>query len=352
VWGFHAKSVHLIVNKCPAGPLPALLYPPEKGVIYLLLLDLKAIMSSNSAKKYAVGVDIGGTNLRVALVSEKGEVIRKVKEPTSGDIRARLKAILPDFIDSAVAGVGIGAAGVIDRAEQNILMAHNLNILDGLSLRELGLGVPVYLENDANAAALGEQWAGAGQQYKSFALFTLGTGVGGGFVKDGSLLDVPFEVGHMSVEAEGEKCNCGNFGCMELYCSARALTSAAAAELEKDRESTLRDCCHGNIYNISAEEISRAAFDGDALSRELLKRAGRYLGVGVANIIHLLKPEAVVLTGGLTGAWDILAEEARREASRRVLKSLMEQVDIIRSPLGAEDAGILGAAALVLHGRD
>ncbi len=295
---------------------------------------------------------MGGTNLRVALVSDKGEVLRKTSEPSGGDIRARLKELISSFMSDEVEGVGIGVAGFIDRKEGKVITSHNLQVLDGTNLGELDLDVPVYLENDANAAALGEKWLGTGKQYRDFALITLGTGVGGGFVHKGHLLDVPFEVGHLSVEANGDKCPCGNYGCLELYCSAKALTNAAADALEQGRESVLRQCCHGNIYNISAEEITRAAFDGDSLARELLKQAGRYLGVALANLIHLLSPEAIVITGGLTGAWDILVEEARKETSKRVLKGLMENIVFIRSTLGTEDAGTIGAAAVVFDGPD
>ena len=303
-------------------------------------------------KRYAIGVDIGGTNLRVALVSHQGEVVRKTSEPSGGDIRARLKDLISSFMTNEVEGVGIGVAGFIDRNEGKVITSHNLQVLDGTNLGELGLDVPVYIENDANAAALGENWLGAGKQYKSFVLITLGTGVGGGFVYNGRLLNVPFEVGHMSVEAEGEKCPCGNYGCLELYCSSKALTSAAAAALEDGRESILRECCRGNIYNISAEEVTRAAFDGDALARELLKRAGNYLGVALANLIHLLTPEAIVITGGLTGAWDILVVEAKRVSAKRVLRGLMDNVEFMKSSLGTEDAGTIGAAAVVFNGPE
>jgi glucokinase len=250
-----------------------------------------------------------------------------------------------------VIGVGIGIAGFIDKKEAKVITSHNLSVLDGTNFAELGFNVPVHVQNDANAAALGEKWLGAGKKYKNFVLITLGTGVGGGFIHDGKLLDVPFEIGHLSVEARGEKCPCGNYGCLELYCSAVALSNAAADALEQGRESMLRECCHGNIYNISAEEITRAAFDGDSLARELLKNAGFYLGVALSNITHLLMPEAIVITGGLTGAWEILVEEARRESSKRVLKGLMNNVEFMRSPLGSEDAGTIGAAAMVFDGQ-
>ena len=272
-----------------------------------------------------------------------------MKEPSGADVRARLKTLITEFMGPAVAGVGIGVAGVVNKAQKKVITSHNLQFMDGMSFGQLGLDVPVTLENDANAAALGERWLGAGKTHESFALLTLGTGVGGGYIHEGRLLDVPFEVGHMSVAAGGDKCPCGNYGCLELYCSARALSNAASAALEKGAESFLSDCCQGNIYKISAADISRAAFDGDSLARGLLKDAGRYLGVALANIIHLLNPEAIVLTGGLVGSWDILVEEANREASKRVLGGLMRKTSIIRSQMGAEDAGVIGAASMVFN---
>jgi len=300
-------------------------------------------------KRYAIGVDIGGTNLRMALVTEKGEIVRNIKEPSGADVRARLKTLLGEFMTPEVVGVGIGVAGVVDKAQKIVVTSHNLQVMDGMSFGKLGVKVPVIIENDANAAALGENWMGTGKTHKDFALITIGTGVGGGYIHEGHLLDVPFEVGHMSVEAGGEKCLCGNYGCLELYCSARGIASAASDALEAGRESILLESCQGNIYKISAAEVTRAAFDGDALGRELLRNAGHYLGVALSNIMHLLAPSAIVITGGLVGAWDILVEEAKKETSKRVLGGLMRSTEIIRSTLGPEDAGVIGAASMVFN---
>jgi glucokinase len=299
-------------------------------------------------KKYAIGVDLGGTNLRVALVSREGRIVEKIKESTSGDIMGSLKeAVLK--LGSEAAGVGIGVAGLIDRESQAVISSPNIPSLNGKSFRDLGFELPLVVENDANAAALGEKWLGAGKQYGSFVLLTLGTGIGGGLVHNGELLGVAAEVGHMSINAGGEKCPCGNYGCLENYASARAIKDAAIKALEQGAVSVLRDCCKGNIYKMTPEEIYEAAFDGDGLAREVLKEAGRYLGAGIANLINIMSPEAVILTGGLTGAWDIYIKEAIREASRRAFKGLFESVSIVPSSLGGDDAGVLGAAALVLN---
>jgi glucokinase len=210
---------------------------------------------------------------------------------------------------------------------------------------------PVVFENDANCAALGERWMGAGKEFRNFVLMTLGTGIGGGIVYDCDLLGIPAEVGHMSIDSRGSKCPCGNHGCLELYASARAITGAATKALEQGEASILRDCCKGNIYKIIPEDIYAAAFDGDNLARGVLKTAGRHLGTGIANLINIMGPDAIILTGGLIGAWDIFIEEAIKEASRRTFIGLFERVRIAPSALGGDDAGVIGAAGLILHGK-
>lgn len=306
------------------------------------------------SKHYAIGVDLGGTNLRVALVSSTGEVIEKLRVPTEGEPLEALNEGIERLLGEKVKGIGLGIAGLIDRENQTVIKSPNLPALNGRSFKGLdfGGGLPVVIENDANCAALGERWMGAGRQFRNFVLMTLGTGIGGGIVCDGKLLEVAAEVGHMSIISGGEKCLCGNLGCLENYASARGIVDAAVKALEKDgAESGLRQLCNGNIYKLTAEDIYNASYEGDAVAREALKAAGRHLGVGIANLINIFSPEAVILTGGLTGAWDIFIEEAIREASRRAFKGLFDRVKIIPSALGVEDAGILGAAALVLHER-
>ena len=188
--------------------------------------------------------------------------------------------------------------------------------------------------------------SGAGKNFENFVLLTLGTGIGGGIIHKGELLDVSAEVGHMSINAEAEKCPCGNIGCLENYASARAMIARAVAMLEKGTESMLKECCKGSIYKITPEDIYNSALEGDTLSREILREAGRALGVGLANLINILSPEAIILAGGLVGAWNIYVQEAIREASRRAFKDLFDAVKIIPSSLG-DEAGVVGAASLV-----
>jgi glucokinase len=300
-------------------------------------------------KHYAIGIDLGGTNLRVALVSEDGTIVKKIKGPSSDSIAESILKSIGEVFNEDVAGVGFGIAGLLDKEKGLVIESPNLPAINGLNVVETvreRFGVPVFLENDAQVAALGERWMGEGKTLKSFVLITLGTGIGGSIVYNGALMNVPAEIGHMSVVANGEKCSCGNYGCLELYASARAMLAYAITSLESGSESALRECCKGNIYKLTPEDIYRLALDGDTLAREILKEAGRYLGVGISNIIHLFGPDAVILAGGLTGAWNIYIQEAIREASRRTFKRLFDTVKILPSSLG-DDAGVLGSSSLV-----
>jgi len=300
--------------------------------------------------KYAIGIDIGGTNIRAAIVSDKGEIIKKIKEKSSGDIIHAIHKSVENLFNENIAGIGFAVAGLIDYQKGSVLISPNLPSIEGedfvnkLSAR---FNLPVIIENDANAAAYGELCAGAGRNYSDFVLLTLGTGIGGGIIYNKKLMNVSAEIGHMSINSEGKKCLCGNYGCLESYASARAIISSAIAFLENGRKSILRDW-NNNYKKITAQEIFRAAKDGDLLSIEVFKNAGKFLGIGISNIINILSPEAVILTGGLTGAWDIYVKEAITIASERALKHLFKRTKIIKSEL-TDDAGIIGAAGLVFN---
>jgi glucokinase len=301
------------------------------------------------SKKYAIGIDLGGTNLRAALVSDEGEIVRKVRKSSSEEVFGALLESIEEVRSSEIVGIGLGVAGVIDRKNGRVFSSPNLRSVEGIDLVHgihRKFQVPVFIENDANVAALGEKVSGAGKNFENFVLLTLGTGIGGGIIRRGELLDVSAEVGHMSINAEAEKCPCGNVGCLENYASARAMIARAVAMLEKGTESLLKECCKGSIYKITPEDIYTAALEGDTLSREILREAGRALGVGLANLINILSPEAIILAGGLVGAWNIYVQEAIREASRRAFKDLFDAVKIIPSSL-RDETGVVGAASLV-----
>jgi len=302
-------------------------------------------------KRYAIGIDLGGTNMRVGLVSGDGQMIEKFKEPTSEGVLDSVVQAIRGLISTEVSGIGIGVAGLIGKKSRKVLISPNLHIVEKIDMvKEISerFAVPVYIENDANAAALGELWAGVGRGLSDFILLTLGTGIGGGIVYNRQLVSVSAEIGHMSIDADGEKCPCGNSGCLESYASVRAILSKAFSALESGRESLLREYAGGNFYKLTAEDIYKAALEGDNLARELLKNAGRYLGIGIANMINLMSPDAIILAGGLTGAYDIYVQEAIKEASKRAFKELFEKVGIMPSLL-MDDAGVIGAARLVFQ---
>lgn len=306
------------------------------------------------AKNYAIGVDIGGTNIRAALVNSSGEVESKVKESTG----RKPFEVIHKLIDSLyrkhsrqICGIGIAVAGIIDRDAGTVLRSPNISGLEGINIETEVKGryrACIVVENDANAAAYGEKCAGAGRDFKDFVILTLGTGIGGGIVMNNKLLPVAAEVGHMSIKADGQPCACGNVGCLESYASASAIIGNAVSGIEKGSSSILKGIYNGNFYKINAEDIYKAALDGDPLSRTVLRDAGKSLGIGIANLINILSPEAIILTGGLLGAWNIYVESAIQEASKRALKELYNKVKIIPSSLG-DNAGIIGAAMLVFE---
>ncbi len=302
-------------------------------------------MISNSA---VIALDIGGTNIRAALVTQNGDILARHRESTGTDPTKTIFQMVDQLASTEVAGIGAAVAGIVNHAAGRVLRAPNIEALSGVSLRSLlgeRYGLPVRIENDANAAALGERWLGAGREFDSFVLLTLGTGIGCGIVINGELLPVAAEAGHISICNDGTACACGNVGCLEQHASATAVVSRAVAEIEREAPSQLREFHQGNFYKITAENIYAAALDGDALARTVLREAGKSLGVGMAAIINLFSPEAVILAGGLTGAWNIYGKAAVQEASRRALPELFAATKIIVSPV-FDDAGLLGAARL------
>jgi glucokinase len=298
-----------------------------------------------------IGVDLGGTNMRTALVTPAGDICEKQKEETrASEGHRKVIEKLTGSIDrligiakgqgQAVAAVGVGAPGVIHGATGVVIKSPNFPDWNDLPLKamlEAALKIPVVIENDANAAALGEQWKGAAKGIGSMILLTLGTGVGGGIVLDGRIWHgadgMAGELGHMTIIPDGRACGCGNTGCLEMYASSRGIIMAFGSERGSPGPG-----------DVSSEQVYRAAREGDAAAIRAMQSMGRSLGIGIANLINIFNPEMVVIGGGVKDAWDLFIEATRAEVRKRAFAYPAERTRIVPSLLG-DDAGMVGAAA-------
>lgn len=308
-----------------------------------------------------LAIDIGGTKLAAGIVDAAGSILARGEVPTVAaegpervlDRIVRLaegvKAV-PRVSAGAIRRIGIGCAGPVDRQAGLILNPPNLPgwvCVPLVEHIERALGLPAVLENDANAAALGEFRYGAGKGANSLVYLTVSTGIGSGIILDGKIWhgvkDGAGEVGHMTLLPDGPICGCGSRGCLEALASGPSIARRAREALATERPSRLREA-----GDFTAADVVRLAREGDALAAEVWEETVRYLGLGVAAIVTILAPERVVIGGGVTQAGDLLFEGLRREVRRRVKLVAVESVAILPAALGP-DVGILGAAAVALE---
>jgi glucokinase len=301
-----------------------------------------------------LGIDLGGTNIGVALVDESGIRFQKRILTLSAQGAERVIARITEtaaeiMAQAAGAGlkaeaVGVAAPGILDQRQRSIVYSPNLN-WHNVPLVEIlnhKFGLPIYMENDANIYALGEFVFGAGRQKHDLVCFTLGTGVGSGIICQGKILTPSSgwsaEIGHMVVQPnEGRLCHCGNRGCLEAYASATGLKSMLNEALAAGAESTL-------TRNDDVRALSRAAGQHDKLAQEILQQAGRYLGLGIVNTVVTTGITMIVLGGGVAAAWEFMVQSTMGQI-RNSLKIIdHQQVSITVSQLGAA-APLLGAAA-------
>lgn len=322
-------------------------------------------MPKNS--RWILGVDIGGTNIVVGLVPFEGgeplglrriptlpeaggeDVVRRVAEAALGSMEEVFQSRSGSRKD--VAGVGIGAPGPLNRMTGVLLEAPNLGWRD-FPLRELiskALDFPAELDNDANCATYGEWWMGAGKGSDTLVGLTLGTGIGGGFVVNGEIhhgaSDAAGEFGHTTIDSTGRKCKCGNYGCLEAYASGPNIAARAVEGIEAGTESLLVELVGGDLDKITAATVYEGVVLGDPYAHEVMKETAQFLGVGVANLINALNPDAVVIAGGVTRAGDHLFVPLRKEVRRRAFRSAVEACRIVPAAL-PETAGVIGAAGI------
>jgi glucokinase len=319
----------------------------------------------SEGSRWIVGLDIGGTNMVVGLVPFEGgdpQGVRKVRtHPERGgeDVVARAAGVVRESISSIqadggaseVLGIGIGSPGPLNRKTGMVLETPNLGFTD-FPLRDLiskSTGLPATLDNDANCATYGEWWQGAGQGARILVGLTLGTGIGGGLVMDGEIFhgasDAAAEFGHMTIDTTGRKCKCGNYGCMEAYASGPNIAARAVEGLEAGTDSVLSELVDGRLEDITAATVYEAVVLGDAFAAEVMKETAKVLGVGIANLVNALNPDAVVIAGGVTRAGDHLFEPLRKEVRRRAFRSAVEACRVVPAAL-PETAGLIGAAGV------
>lgn len=303
-------------------------------------------------KRY-VGIDLGGTNLKLGLVSAEGELLRRHGTPTEAaegpaHVLARMADAVRQLAEQAglalqdVAAVGVGVPGPLDSEAGVIHFTPNLAGWINVPVRDTlqdALGRTVVVENDANAAAYGEFRVGAGRDVQSMFVLTLGTGVGGGIIQDGRLLrgasDTGAELGHVIVQYGGRLCGCGNRGCLEAYASATAVVDRFR------RDATVSELARRDA--LEAKDVFEAAAGGDKAAARIVSETAEYLAVGITSVLHALNPEMVVLTGGMMGAGEVFLDEIRRHVRALAFPSAWEACDVRASTLGG-DAGILGSA--------
>ncbi len=300
---------------------------------------------------YSIGVDLGGTNLRAAAIDCSGKLLEKIAGNTNfsegrdavlGDIVAAMSALRARHGTTELAGIGIGVPGFIQFHEGIVRNANNLPFLENFAMRdalEKQLGSRVILENDANAAALGEKWMGAGRETDDLVLLTLGTGIGGGIICGGRILrgylGMAGELGHITVVPNGYPCGCGSQGCVEKYSSATALT-AMARLLQLGHDLTAKD-----VYDIAQGSDERGQ-----KAREVFRVMGESLGILLANLVNTFNFPLYLLSGGMLPAWDLFAPPMLRTVAQRSYSYRTTQgTRIISATLGNE-AGLFGAAYL------
>jgi glucokinase len=312
--------------------------------------------------KINIGVDLGGTKIIAALVSPTGEIIAREYTPTMapegpGAVIGRILAAIDHAINMArigrseLGGIGIAAAGALDVERGLVTASPHLPGWRDVPLRDI-IGeksqMSAFLINDANAAAIGEHRFGAGRGASDLIYITVSTGIGGGIIIGGKLYDGACgsagEVGHMTIDVNGPRCNCGNVGCLETLASGTALAKEAQRRVVGGTETSLLDLVGGELENITAKTISLAAQEGDCLALELISQVGTYLGVGLVNLINIFNPEMIVIGGGLSKMGEMLLGPARQVVRERAFQLPAQKVRIALTELG-DDAGVLGAAA-------
>ena len=314
---------------------------------------------------YVIGIDLGGTLIKGASFDRDGKILAEEKAPT--EAAAGQKRVIQNLVQvvgrlkkksgaGGPAGVGLGVPGALDLKEGRVIQSPNFPGWKDVPIRawvEKEIGAPVVIENDANAAALGERWIGAARRLDHFLLITLGTGVGGGLVLQGKLWRGVYgkaaEVGHMKITDDGPRCGCGARGCLETYASSGALVRMAK---ERWRERKFKEKFPTELK--TAEGVAGRAERGDPAAKHVFSRMAFYLGIGIANIVNLLDIDRFILSGGVSNGFHLFETPLRRQVASRVFgmapEDALKKIEI-RKAICGENAGMIGAGYLALYGE-
>lgn len=297
--------------------------------------------------------DIGGTFIKLSVINEKGEILLRDKLPTPNkDGKHEIPKLLVEKIREMsmyfkIDSVGISTAGQVDSEKGEIVFAsENIPGYTGAKISSYlrkELNIPSYVENDVNAAAMGEMWMGAAKGRKSFLCITLGTGVGGAIVINGKLYKGVYggagELGHMVINYHGEDCSCGGKGCLERYSSTSALVRAYKRAFKES---------NGQDVDVNGEKIMKLVRSGDALAKSVYADFLEYLATGIASVVHILDPGLVVIGGGISAQGEVFINELNEVFKKKVMKSYADRTELALASL-MNDAGVIGAAYLSLE---
>ena len=305
-----------------------------------------------------LAIDLGGTKIAAALISADNRVMDRAHSLTLASeglqaVTSRIFTTIDRLLSQGTTdraqldSIAIAAAGAIDTNKGWITLSPNLPGWLNIPLRDIvrkRYGVDTYLINDASAAALGEHRLGAGRDKNNLVYITVGTGIGGGIIVDGELYSGTSggagEIGHMTIDANGPECNCGNTGCLEVLASGTAIANEAKRRIKQGEKSLLSDMV---LEGITAEKVANAAHGGDQLALDVISRAATYLGVGMVNLVNIFNPEMIIVGGGLSKMGELLLRPARQVVRKRAFPLCAGAVRIVVTKLG-DDAGVLGAA--------
>lgn len=323
-------------------------------------------MSSNPL---TIGIDLGGTKISTGLVDAAGNILAhdyratRAKEGQEVVVRRMVEAARQvmaeaDVTPSQTAAVGVGAPGPMDLEAGVVVAPPNLQGWKRVPLKRLiedELGLETFLENDANAAALGEHRFGAGRGVQHMIYVTVSTGVGGGMIFDGKLYHgdsgMAGEIGHITILPNGPLCGCGNRGCLEALASGTAIAARARERIARGASTLVAEMVAGDLELVSAKIVAQAAQQGDVEAQEILTEAMTYLGIGMANLVNLFNPQLIVIGGGLINLGEKLFGAVRRGIVRHAMEASASAVEIAPAELG-DKVGVLGAAAVALSSID